>query len=480
MLTLKTRFLSGIRWNAISTVVVALLELLRLYILIRLLSTEDFGLFAMATIILFYADALKDLGFSGAIIHKDLNTRADLSSIFWITCLSNVLLAIICYVLAPLISGFFNSPALIELIRMVSLILVIGGFGAVFQSLLIKEMAFGKLSIASIIAGIVYFSSSIFFAYSGYGVLSLVYGLICKVLCETIFYVAFGLSYFVPQLSFSGKNLKYYLHFGGYQLGERILNVIRKELDTLLIGKFLGAEILGIYAVMKNLIIRPYTLINPLVTNVSMSYMSKVKDNISELKKIYLKQLNALTSINAFIYLFLAFFSFEVVRWYYGEQWEPYHMIFTILAVAIFLMSIANPVGTLIISSGRADKGFYWNVAALFVYGIALYIGVQYDLFYLALSILLVQIILFIPNYVYLIKSLTGTKFREYLASISRPIVIMLSVGLLVYFGAQYIQGTILTLSIALMACGVLYLFFLNKYQQESFYQLQLLIGLKK
>jgi len=476
-MSIKAKFIDSIRWNAFSTVGIAILEVLRLFILLRLLTQYEFGLFALASIVLFYVDALNDLGFSGAIIHKKINVAEKLSSIYWLTVLLNILFAVVVFFSAMPIASFFSTPELGDIIRMVSVIFLIGGFGTIYKSVLIKEMRFRILSIIQFVSTLIYFITSIVLAYRGFGVYALIYGIILKALVENIGYVLFGRSEFDLQLILKLKGLGYYFRFGMYQIGERATNVIRKELDTVLIGKFLGTETLGVYSVMKNLIVRPYTLINPLITNVTLPLMSKINESKERLKKVYLDQINALTTVNAFIYIFLAVFAIQFVLFYYGEEWREHITSFSIIAITYLLVSIANPVGSLVISTGRADKGFYWNVGVLFIYVIALFIGVQYDLFTLCLSILICQVILFFPNYSYLVKSLTGASLAEYLKMIFRPSALMFLSILLPLVLTQYLGSNFVTLILVGMLSVFCYTGLIYKYQPNSFNQIKTLLG---
>lgn len=477
-MSIKEKLLDSIRWNAFSTVGTAILEILRLFILLRILTQFEFGLFAIASIVLFYIDALNDIGFSGAIIHKKINESEKLSSIYWLTVLLNLLFGGTVFFIAVPLAKFFNTIELVEIIKMIAVIFIIGGFGTIYRSVLIKEMKFRILSVIQFSGTIVYFITCIILAYKGHGVYALIFGIILKAIVENLGYVLFGREEFDLQFKMTFKGLGYYFKFGMYQIGERATNVIRKELDTILIGKFLGPEILGTYSVMKNLIVRPYTLVNPLITNVTLPLMSKINSSKSNIKKIYLEQINALTTVNAFIYIFLAVFAIQFVLFYYGEEWREHILSFSIIAITYLLVSIANPVGSLIVSTGRADKGFYWNVGVLAIYLIALLIGIQYNLLTLCLSILICQLILFYPNYSYLVKSLTGASFSEYIKMIIKPTGLMF-LSIVIPFVFSYFLGTsISTLFLVGFLSVLCYATLIYKYQPNSFYQIKILLGI--
>ena len=476
-MSIKAKFIDSIRWNALSTIGVAVLEILRLFILLRLLSDFEFGLFALASIVLFYVDALNDIGFSGAIIHKKINAPDKLSSIYWFTVFLNFIFAIIIFFLAYPIASFFEELALVDIIKTISIIFIIGGFGTIYKSVLIKEMRFRGLSVVQFLSTVIYFVVSIVLAYKGHGVYALIYGIIAKALMENVGYVILGRREFDMQFIMKLGGLGYYFRFGMYQIGERATNVIRKELDTVLIGKFLGTETLGIYSVMKNLIVRPYTLINPLITNVTLPLMSKINSSKAELKKIYLNQLNALTTVNAFIYIFLAVFAVQFVRFYYPEGWQAHIFSFSIIAITYLLISIANPVGGLVVSTGRADMGFFWNVGVLTIYAICLFIGVQYDLLTLCISVLICQIILFYPNYSYLVKRLTGATFSEYFKMIFKPSGLMFLSIVLPFILTNYLGPDLSTLILVGLLSVLVYMGLIYKYQPNSFHQIKVLLG---
>lgn len=228
---------------------------------------------------------------------------------------------------------------------------------------------------------------------------------------------------------------------------------------------------------MKNLLVRPYTLINPLITNVTLPLMSKLQSTKAELKKIYLEQVNALTTVNAFIYIFLAVFALQFVLFYYGAEWREHILSFSIIAVTYLLVSIANPVGSLVISTGRADKGFYWNVGVLVVYAVALYIGVQYNLLGLCVSVLVCQIILFYPNYSYLVKSLTGARFLEYVKAVFKPAGLMFISIMLPFVITNYLDPNLITLILVGVFSVLCYSVLIYKFQPNSIQKIKVLLG---
>jgi O-antigen/teichoic acid export membrane protein len=65
-----------------------------------------------------------------------------------------------------------------------------------------------------------------------------------------------------------------------YTVGNDIVSTVATQIDIIIIGKLLGTEVLGTYSIIKELILRPTQLINPIVTKVSFPIMSKINDDI--------------------------------------------------------------------------------------------------------------------------------------------------------------------------------------------------------
>ena len=87
---LRKRATSGARWTATSTGAKIFLQFIQLAILARLLKVEDFGLMAIANVVLAFATTFADAGVSNAIIHYRDAKREELSSLYWLNVLGGV------------------------------------------------------------------------------------------------------------------------------------------------------------------------------------------------------------------------------------------------------------------------------------------------------------------------------------------------------------------------------------------------------
>ena len=111
----------GVRWNTAATVVSTLVQVLKLVVLTRILQKSDFGIIAIATMIIGFTEIFSEIGLTVGIIHKQNITIKQYSSIYWMNViLSFMLFAILCLI-TPLLSLFYDQPVLNNLIPLLGL-----------------------------------------------------------------------------------------------------------------------------------------------------------------------------------------------------------------------------------------------------------------------------------------------------------------------------------------------------------------------
>ena len=218
-------------------------------------------------------------------------------------------------------------------------------------------------------------------------------------------------------LHYSYNETKPFLKIGIYQVGGQVVNYFNRDLDILLIGKFFGSEILGGYSLAKQLVQRPMQIINPVISKVASPVLALLQFDKKQLKIKYLSFLNTVATINFIVYGILSLLAFPAVVVLYGKEFLDITLLVQILSVYMFLRSVGNPVGSLVVATGKTDLEFYWNLFVLFVTPIAIYRGAQYSIEVVALSMLMASLILLYPFWRFLIFKLCGATAKEFFLS---------------------------------------------------------------
>ena len=141
---LRKKSLQGVVWSFIQQFSGQILSFLISIVLARLLLPAEFGLIGMIAIIIAIGGALKDAGMSQSLIRTEKPEDIDYSTVFYINIIVSVLVYVIVFVSAPLVSRFYGEPQLVDLIRVLSIGIVLGAFSAVQKTKL--TMLSGKHS----------------------------------------------------------------------------------------------------------------------------------------------------------------------------------------------------------------------------------------------------------------------------------------------------------------------------------------------
>lgn len=109
---IKSQLFSGVFYTALAKYSGVVISLVVAGILARLLSPDDFGIVAVATVIIAFFNLLTDMGVSPAIVqHKSL-TKDDLSDIFSFTIWTGIGISILFFASSWIIADYYQGDTL--------------------------------------------------------------------------------------------------------------------------------------------------------------------------------------------------------------------------------------------------------------------------------------------------------------------------------------------------------------------------------
>lgn len=414
-MSIKGQVILGLKWTTISTLIVAIVAVLKISVLARFLEKSDFGLMALVSFVIGFMNLFCDMGLSTAILHKQNISKKAYASLYWFNLSFSIVLYLILLLLTPAIAKFYGNVQLGHLISILGINLVLSGFGTQFKTIETKNLLFKSIGIIEIVAALISLFVAVYLAVNGYGVLSLVYSALVQYIITNMLYFIVGVRTYGLLFYFDFSLTIPFLKIGSYQVGGQIANYFNRDLDILLIGKFFPPEILGGYSLAKQLVFRPAQVINPILVKVASPTLAKFQDDRLLLKKNYLKLVKIVSRINMPVYLLLIIFAPLVVELFYGDGFDSIISIVRILCVYMIFRAIGNPVGSLVVATGRTDLEFRWNILNLLIMPIFIYIGSRYGINGVAVSLAVVMVLLFVPSWKYLVYKMTGASLLEYI-----------------------------------------------------------------
>ncbi|MDQ0595113.1 O-antigen/teichoic acid export membrane protein [Chryseobacterium ginsenosidimutans] len=368
--------LGGTIWTTISFIVVSIIYLLRISILTRYLNKSDFGLVAIVLFVLGFTNIFAELGISTSLLSQKHITKREYSSLYW----GGSILAIILYLLislsSPLFANFYEHDELNTLIPIMGLDIIISSVGRQFSVFKQKEFKFRELAIIKILSETTSLFVAIILALNGYGIWSLILSLLTSSFINSILNFILGYKSHPLIFCLNIKETKHLYKIGFYHTGAQILDYIASQIDVLILGKILPMSEMGVYSIVKTLVLRIYSSVNQIVTKVTVPYFAKIKPETSEFKNKYLIIIQLISIINILIYSIIIACDKEVLYIFYGKDYIIYNNLLSILCIWGIFSSIINCASViLVISTGRTDLGFKWTQFRLILNPLFILIG---------------------------------------------------------------------------------------------------------
>ena len=436
--SLRKRVTKGVVWIEASTIFVTVVNFLALAILARLFSPQEFGVMGMLMVVINLIQVFSDFGFTAAIIQKQDLTAEQLSTLFFFNVGFGVVFCLLGYVFSSLTAALFNVPELSSLIKVISISFIFISIGQMFRALLQKEFKFRSLFFLDVITNSIYAVSTIVFVGAGFGVWGLAYGfLIYQV---SVIFMAILLESFRPQFAFSLSSAIKLIQFGGYVVGEKFLNYLNRNLDYIIVGRYLGAQALGYYSLAYTIMLVPVSRIAGVIMQVAFPAFSRIQSDDHKMRNGYLKVLKCISLVTFPLMAGLFIYAEEFILVIFGMKWSPAVLIVKILCVVGALQSIGTTVGMVIYARGRPDISFRWNIFAALVCAAAFWTGKHWGIIGVAMmytiaSIFLFPIIQVITNN--LIKLKTNDFLLNFVDSIKLTIIVVIAMYIHKYWIAR-------------------------------------------
>lgn len=448
----------GVKWTGTSTAITTALLYGRLAVLAHLLSPKDFGLMGMVLVIVSIGSSLADAGISQAIIWKQDATAEQLSTLYWLNIMAGFAVFGITIAVAPLVSVFFGEPRLTGLIIWASFIFPVSAIGQQFQMLLQKDLRFRKLAVVEIISTALGCAVAITAAFLDQGVLSLVWGQLTISTCAALLYASVGWREWRPQFVFKPRNLHGVISFGLYQMGWRVGYAFAANVDYIVVGRFLGPRLLGIYMLAWQIMVAPMAKLNPALTRVAFPVFARKQADDGALSRGYVELSKMVAVLTLPIIVLAAATAPVFVPVVFGSKWIAAVPIIQIFVLLGLFLSLTNPTWSMFWARGRADLGLMLIVAVAAVSTVVFCFAAQQGLYSMAWAEVAVAALFFFVV-LEILRRLIGLKYSSYFREVGKPTLLAFATGAATYGCYLTFRGAIhsnLWLFIVLLAFGIL------------------------
>ncbi len=413
-MSVKKRAISGVRWTTVGTIGRSIFQLLQVAILTRFLPKEAFGLVAMTLFVIQFSNIFVDMGMTSAILHRQDATQKEYSSIYWLNIFISLILYALLFFATPLISRFYEQPKLQELVPILGTNIILIATGRQHRTIMQKNFQFKQIALIEIISYFFGLISAVYLAINNYGVFSLVFSTLISSFISNILFLIQNFKSNPIRLHFKIKDTKPFLKIGSYTMGSAVLDFFSSEIDILIIGKMLGAEILGVYSLIKQIAVKLFAVMNPIITTVLSPTLSVIQNKKEELKQAYLNVVKYISNFNVPIYLLLIVSSKELLFILYGKSYQEYYVLLIFLLLLYCVTSISGLVGSLQIATGRTDLGLKWTIFRVIISPAVIILGSFISIEAVVIFTATLSLIYIIPLWYIQIKPMINVSLKEY------------------------------------------------------------------
>jgi len=369
--SLSQRIVRGGFWVFLLRITQQLFNFVRLVILARILSPNDFGLMGIALLTMATLDTFSQTGFQQALIQKKEDIKPYLNSAWTVLILRGFILFAILFFIAPSAASFFNAPEARPIIQVIGFTVLFQAFTNIGVIYFQKELEFNKQFIYQISGTLADFAVAISAALILRSVWALVFGLLAgnAIRC----FVSYLIHPYRPHLNLDLGKAKELFSFGKWVLGSSILVFLITQGDDIFVGKLLGATALGFYQMAYRISNIPATEITHVISQVTFPAYSKLQDNILKLREAYLKVLQVTAFLSFPIAGLIFVLAPDFTKIFLGEKWMPMVPAMQALVFAGLVRSIAATTGPIFHAVGKPKIDTQWQIIRLLVLAALIY-----------------------------------------------------------------------------------------------------------
>lgn len=334
--------IKGVAWRYTSYFGGKFMVFISTIVLARLLSKDDFGVVGYALTAIAFLDVASELGVAEAVVYyKD--DEKNFSTAFWIGLLIGITLLVLSWIIAPLLVAWFKDDRVLIVFRLMALSFPLSALGSVHEAVLRKKLEFGKTTIPLFLRALSKGMISIALALLGYGFWSLIWGQLGGILISSITF--WLISSWRPSIEFDFSRARALVSYGVKDIGANFLSMVLLNLDYWLVGRYLGAEVLGIYTLayrMPELLILQFARI---ISQVVFPIYTKLRDRRGGLSRSFEKTTTYISLVTIPLGLGLVLVAKPFILVFLTEKWldaVPVLQMIAIYSVFLSLIHSAN------------------------------------------------------------------------------------------------------------------------------------------
>ncbi len=449
--TLARQVRNAVIWRSGTQIAAQMVQWASTFLVIRILSPADYGLFAMAGVVMAFLNMLNGYGLASGLVQQANVTDHQVRQLFGMLIVVNLALGLAQIALAPLVAAYYHQPAVADILRVQALIFLGTPFIALPQALLSRRMDFRLQGRVNILASLAGAGMALIGAFAGWGVWTLVFAPMALFATRAIGMTVAARSLAWPLFDFRGAGAL--AKFGGLMAAGQLFWFLQTQVDVFVAGRSLDVHELGIYTTSLFLAQIFVAKIVPPLNEVAFSAYARIQHDRDAMAAAFVRGVGVVMLAALPFYAGLAATAEPLVLVMLGDKWSEAAPIVRLLAFAMPFMTLQVLLSPACDALGRPGIGVRNGATGSVILALAFVVGVRWGAIGLATA--------WIAAYpVYLAAScrrslpVIGVSARAVAGAIAPPLLAAVTMGIVVTLSDHAITLTPLPRLALLVAIG--------------------------
>lgn len=353
--TLSSGLRRGVAYDGVSRLAIQLITLASTVVLARLLTPTDYGVVALAGAVTGFAAIFADMGLAAAVVQARRLDDAMLATVFWLNAAACFVVAILIAASSWLFARLFDQPQVLGLMLVASLTMLFS-INVVNFALMRRSLRFDIEGAASVISTVVGVGVTVAAAFAGLGAYSLVLGPLSSAMTSLVY--SFWRVRWWPSARPTKAAARDIWRYSRGLTGFQIVNYWARNLDRVVIGRFVGVEALGFYNRSYNLMMLPMNQGVTVLGRVFFPVLSRLADQPERIRRAWLKLVRAAVLIGLPMGVGITLVSDPLVRTLLGERWVPMIPLLQLMSASIPFLVVGVNISPAYQALGRTGIQF--------------------------------------------------------------------------------------------------------------------------
>lgn len=446
--------------QAVITVLLGVMEVVSFSIMSRLLSKEDFGLYAAINAIVIVFSSLSETGIGSALVQKKEITPRYVGNAFTLGLIfgtASMFFLLVAAVLLP--ESIVDKKMKIPLMLM-SVTLLLNSVANVHKSILHRQLKFMTMGMIQLISLVITTVVAIILAVKGLGYYAIITKAILASIISCILFVI--LSKNKCSLMIDRETFKAIIGFSGWLMASRFFSDMAKQVDKLIMPKLMPISELGAYTRPKDFINTFSGKINGIFDSALFPILSSLQDNKAALVNAYKRSLYSMNLFSLLLSIAFGYNAKLLLRIFFGNEWLYLTPVFVVFSFLVFFNADGRIADCYLRSLGKTKQQFIFRIVEFVTKTIGVIVGYHWGLLGVAIGATIMECFIKFIKVVYA-GSLIDISFRNIVGVLIESCqfaFLLMPICLITYlFTPNTLVGEIINLSVLAIISIIFFLF---------------------